>query len=643
MYREIKLERSGLMNIASQSCALVVLVVIAIFFMTSKPLKLQTTIAFYIMLFMTMGMVVTDIVSIYLLNNLETTSPACMEVFARLYLFFLNAVVYSAIYYTYSDVYGNTKTRKTIAILKAIVFIVADIVMLISPVYWSSENHIVYTYGPAVDVTYVIGIYGIFVLFYLVISSKRFMNKRRRYAIGLWVMVWIVAAAIQFVVQTLLIVTFAGVIGVLIVYIMLENPDSRMDRRTGLLNMKAFEAYARKMFELERKFFVYIIVADELSDLVDTDKTKLNRKYLDKFINSIKILKTPKIFFDGNDQMIVVFEENTASIYDRKVFESHIEEAGRDGYDIYGLAKYFYIPDCTFTNSVYYFEKLIRYARQNNHDVLAKERVLIDEEMFKKMMEEIEGEELLLEALEDDRVEMYYQPIYSTVKHRFTTVEALVRIKDKEGNIIPPAKFISIAEENGMIIKLGEVIFEKVCRFIGGEDFPKLELEYVEINLSVVQCCYAKLARNFIDIMDRYSVNPKFINLEITESASIEGKNILLKNMEKLRNYGVKFSLDDFGTGYSNLAYLQNFNVDIIKIDRSFVNKAMEDENIYNVISHIIDMAHNLNITVCIEGIENVEEQDKICKLLPDTMQGYLYGRPVPAQEFTEINISRYL
>ena len=201
------------MNIASQSCALVVLVVIAIFFMTSKPLKLQTTIAFYIMLFMTMGMVVTDIVSIYLLNNLETTSPACMEVFARLYLFFLNAVVYSAIYYTYSDVYGNTKTRKTIAILKAIVFIVADIIMLISPVYWYSENHIVYTYGPAVEVTYVIGIYGIFVMLYLVISGKRVMNERRRYAMGLWVFVWIFAAVVQHIVQTLLIVTFAGVIG----------------------------------------------------------------------------------------------------------------------------------------------------------------------------------------------------------------------------------------------------------------------------------------------------------------------------------------------------------------------------------------------------------------------------------------------
>lgn len=624
------------MNIASQTCALVVLVVISIFFITSKPLKLQTTIAFYLMLFLSMGMVITDIISIYLLNHLEVTPPALMEFFARLYLLFLNAVVYSAIYYAYSDVYGNTRMRKVISMLKAAVFFFADIVMLISPVYWEGRSGIVYTYGPAVQVTYVIGIYGIFVLFYLVVSSKRIMNKRRRYAIALWVFVWIVAATIQFFVQTLLIVTFAGVVGVLIVYIMLENPDSRMDRRTGLMNMKAFEAYVRKLFELNRKFSAYVIVADELSDLVDTNKSTVNRRYLDKFIGSIKVLKHAKIFFDGDDQMVVIFDETDKGVYDKKVFESNIEDAGRDGYDIYGMAKYFYVPDPTFTDNVYYFEKIIRYARQNNHDVLAKERVTIDRDMYNKMIEEIEGEELLLEALEYDRVEMYYQPIYSTVKHRFTTVEALVRIKDEEGCIIPPAKFISIAEENGMIIKLGEVIFEKVCKFISSENFGKLDLEYVEINLSVVQCCYAKLARNFIDIMDRYSVNPKYINLEITESASIEGKNILLKNMEKLRNYGVKFSLDDFGTGQSNLNYIAEMPVDIVKFDRDMTRSYFESDKAHYVMGAAMGMIKGMEMEIVSEGIETKEQYKTMKDLGIEYIQGYYFSKPLPEKEFVE-------
>ena len=138
------------MNVTSQLCALVILVVVLIFFITSKPLKLPTTIAFYIMLFTTMGMVVTDIVSIYFLNNLDEISRLGMTVLAKSYLFFLNATVFSAMYYIYADVYGNTEKRRKIAFSKAIIFILADIMMIFSPVYWYSSAHIVYTHGPGI-------------------------------------------------------------------------------------------------------------------------------------------------------------------------------------------------------------------------------------------------------------------------------------------------------------------------------------------------------------------------------------------------------------------------------------------------------------------------------------------------------------
>ncbi|MEE1517089.1 MAG: EAL domain-containing protein [Lachnospiraceae bacterium] len=624
------------MNVTSQLCALVILMVVFIFFITSKPLKLPTTIAFYIMLFTTMGMVVTDIVSIYFLNNLDEISRLGMTVLAKSYLFFLNATVFSAMYYIYADVYGNTEKRRKIAFSKAIIFILADIVMIFSPVYWYSSAHIVYTHGPGIQVTYVICIYGMAVICALVFKGKELMSTRRRYAIALWIYVWLTASAVQFVVPTKLIVTFAGVLGVLIVYIMLENPDAKIDRRTGLLNMKAFEGYLRKLFELKKKFSVYVIVADELSDLKEDNKKNVTSRQLDKFIGSIKSLKKSKIFFDGDDQMVVIFEDSEHGIYDKKVFESHIEEAGRDGFDLYGMAKYFYIPDAIFTDSVYYFEKIIRYARQNNNDVLAKDKIVIDGDMYKKMMEEIETEELLLEALENDRVEMYYQPIYSTVKQKFTSVEALVRIKDREGKIVPPIKFISVAEENGMIIKLGEVIFEKVCKFIGGEDYPKLGLEYVEINLSVVQCCYAKLARDFIDIMDKYSVNPKSINLEITESASIEGKNILLKNMEKLRNYGVKFSLDDFGTGQSNLNYIAEMPVDIVKFDRDMTRSYFENDKAHYVMGAAMSMIKGMEMEIVSEGIETSEQYKTMKGLGIDYIQGYYFSKPLPEKEFIE-------
>ena len=187
-----------------------------------------------------------------------------------------------------------------------------------------------------------------------------------------------------------------------------------------------------------------------------------------------------------------------------------------------------------------------------------------------------------------------------------------------------------------MIIKLGEVIFEKVCKFIGGEDYPKLGLEYVEINLSVVQCCYAKLARDFIDIMDKYSVNPKSIILEITESASIEGKNILLKNMEKLRNYGVKFSLDDFGTGQSNLNYIAEMPVDIVKFDRDMTRSYFENDKAHYVMGAAMSMIKGMEMEIVSEGIETSEQYKTMKGLGTDYIQGYYFSKPLPEKEFIE-------
>ena len=153
----------------------------------------------------------------------------------------------------------------------------------------------------------------------------------------------------------------------------------------------------------------------------------------------------------------------------------------------------------------------------------------------------------------EERIEVFYQPIYSTREHRFVSAEALVRMRDTEGKLVPPAAFISVAERNGKILQLGEIVFDKVCRFFTEQHLEQYGLHYIEVNLSVVQCSYKQLADDYISIMEKYRINPGYINLEITESASMSAKKTLLGNMQRLMEYGVHFSLDDFGTGQSNL------------------------------------------------------------------------------------------
>ena len=156
-----------------------------------------------------------------------------------------------------------------------------------------------------------------------------------------------------------------------------------------------------------------------------------------------------------------------------------------------------------------------------------------------------------------------------------------------------------------MILRLGEIVFEKVCQFIRRYPLEQYGLHYIEVNLSVVQCSYEDLAQDYIRIMKKYEVSPNKINLEITESASTNAKKTLLGNMEELMEYGVKFSLDDFGTGYASLAVLKDIPTDIVKLDHTMIKSVVGTEKERKLIEFYHLLLQHVGIIVCAEGVEN--------------------------------------
>ena len=258
------------------------------------------------------------------------------------------------------------------------------------------------------------------------------------------------------------------------------------------------------------------------------------------------------------------------------------------------------------------------------------------------MYREKETVQLLVNAIEKDWVEVYYQPIYSTKDQRFVSAEALVRIHDENGEIVPPGRFIDIAEKNGMILRLGEMVFEKVCRFVKENNVEQYGLEYIEVNLSVVQCAYERLAEDYIRIMKRYDVKPGFINLEITESASLNAKKTLLNNMTSLIDYGIRFSLDDFGTGQSNLNYIVDMPVDIVKFDRDMINAYFENGKAKYVMDAAMHMVHGMNLEIVSEGIETKEQYQVMKELGISYIQGYYFSKPLSEKQFLEFIVTAW-
>lgn len=238
-------------------------------------------------------------------------------------------------------------------------------------------------------------------------------------------------------------------------------------------------------------------------------------------------------------------------------------------------------------------------------------------------------------AILNKYLQVYYQPIYSVENGNFHSAEALIRLIDPEYGFISPAVFIPIAEKTGAIHKIGSFVLEEVCKFIASPQFEEIGLEYIEVNLSAAQCLRRNLIDEIMGLTAKYGINPKQLNLEITETAECFSQDRLLSNIVSLFNRGFSFSLDDFGTGYSNLLRMASLPLSIIKLDRTFVLMG-EDPAFHCVIINMVSLFKEMGLEIVVEGIETKEMIDSFSSLQVDYIQGFYFSKPLPKKEFVE-------
>lgn len=623
------------MQIQIQCCGIVLMLVLFYFYMRQKRISLNTQKAFFKVFGTTFFCIVFDVLSIGVINYRHMLPAWFVSFVAKTYLVTLLSVALSALTYMCVDIYSKRETyvrkMRKFRVLGAL----AAIGIYAVPIYYHySEDGetVLYTHGPSLYVTYGTALIFFVAILYLLKKEKAKINPRRREAVCIWLFVWIAASQIQFMYTNILIVGYAGSIGIMVLYLKLENPETNLDRSTGLFNSSALYQYARQLFDRDEDFAALAIIFENNAyQNVPMEKREQVKMEIVEYL-----LKLPDAlsFKNAEDEFFVLFADREAA--EKNVYE--IRRRFRLGWDADRTSLvqpyWLYLPHAGVVDQAENLLYLIRYIRQSGQTFTENDLLLIEQDSVDRMYREKETEQLILEAMEEDRVEVFFQPIFSTGDQRITAAEALVRIRDREGKIVPPGVFIDIAEKNGMILRLGEIVFEKVCNFIRTYPPERYGLHYIEVNLSVVQCAYARLAQDYINIMEKYGVNSRHINLEITESASISAKKTLLSNMENLINYGVSFSLDDFGTGQSNLNYIVDMPVDIIKFDRSMTNAYFENGRAKYVMDAAIHMIHGMNLKIVSEGIETQEQYQTMQELGISYIQGYYFSKPLPEEEF---------
>ena len=245
-------------------------------------------------------------------------------------------------------------------------------------------------------------------------------------------------------------------------------------------------------------------------------------------------------------------------------------------------------------------------------------------------------EHLMLEtslrrALEREEFVLHFQPIIDLRGDRITGMEALIRWEHPDLGTVSPTRFIALAEETGLIDPIGQWVLEQACREVKAlqaRGFGELQ---VAVNLSPKQFRQRDLTRNIARVLEQTRLDPSCLALEVTETSVMQNADAAIRTLHELKAMGVRLSIDDFGTGYSSLSYLKRFPIDVLKIDQSFVRDISSDENDEAITSAIIAMGHSLRLTLIAEGVETEEQLAFLRVRECHKVQGYLFGRPMPA------------
>jgi len=253
----------------------------------------------------------------------------------------------------------------------------------------------------------------------------------------------------------------------------------------------------------------------------------------------------------------------------------------------------------------------------------------MDEEIQKK----IYLEEMLYEAVEKNQFVAYYQLQKSISKNKFTGAESLVRWIHPQKGLICPGEFIPLAEETGLIVDIGEIVLRQSCYKAkelhnnGHNDFS------ISVNISDIQLRSGDFVEFVKDILSETGLDPNCLILEITESMVMKSLEENINILNNLRKLGIRIALDDFGTGYSSLNYLLNLPIDILKIDKSFIDGITESDKKKSILASIISIAKKIDLSVVVEGVETEQQLDILIDLKCDKIQGYLFSKPDPKIE----------
>ncbi len=615
-------------NVQFQFAGLVLVLVVAAMSLAQRRLNFAAERAFIRLLFTVTVSIVCDISSVFAINYREFIGPTATQIICKVYLFTILAVAYQSATFAAAEIKHVIDPSFQRLLVTPLVLEIISFFMFPVGIHVSEGE--LYTEGIPVLVTYILCVIYLLGTLIAAILLRRDISDKARASIYFWMICWIAAAVVQFLNNQLLIVSFAMALACVYMYCKLENPESRLDNATNVFNGRAFTTImAEHIKKRSHKAVITFVItnAGRVNEIFGNRAFEIIVRSISKFVDNIPHASLFRL--EDNVFSVITPTGEAAETALEAVFNRFNQPWTVGEATVEATASFSYIDDISGFTDEDELEEIVHYFAKASVKRTTGDILYVNDDELAARARKIRLKQALEWAYSNDGVEVYYQPIYNIKEGRFSSMEALARVHDEEGNFIMPSDFIVFAEKNGLILKLGEIVFRKVCEFIQRMHVEEYGIDYIEVNLSVVQCMQEDMARILKNIMGEYQVPPYRINFEITETAISSSKATMDRNMNELINYGSGFSLDDYGSGYSNLSYVINLPLNIIKLDKQMVDAYFTSEKVKITTEYTVNMIHRLGMKVIAEGIETEEQFIAFKALGVEYIQGFYFSRPL--------------
>lgn len=411
------------------------------------------------------------------------------------------------------------------------------------------------------------------------------------------------------------------------------------DRITGFLNQAAFENYCLKEIGKKNNKAVYLIKIKNYQYLKENCREMPLQEAIKQLALHIKeYAHITSVYYLGTGRFCVI--SSRKDNFHEDEFLGRLEQRISEPFEAQGFSISLQIFIAIMNlesgkikkeNFHKYFMACddMKYRANSPMEIIHGDHFGIDQ-----IQRYHDVEEAIERALVEREFRLFYQPIISAQTGELVSAEALLRLNDRVLGFVSPEEFIPISENNGKIHEISDFVMDSVFKFVSENDLDAMGIDFIEMNLSMVQCMDKNLPEKLKMYIDKYDVNPKHINLEITETASNMDEERLQIQLMKMRKMGFTFSLDDYGTGYSNLVRVLEYPVDIVKLDKSIVWSAFHDRDNFVTLKNLISMFHDVRRKLVAEGVESESQRDTLKELGCDYLQGYYYSKPISEDDF---------